>query len=199
MHKVIKDVYLLKPGKLVRDAAGVIKFASSSVVLIIDQEPVIVDTALSSDWGEIESALSSIGMHAGDISVVVNTHLHHDHTGCNSKFVNAVNCAHGEQIGSLTKRRQRDLRPVPNIISGRISVIDTPGHCHGHISVVFEGEKTVVAAGDAIPTINNYIERVPPRIHFDGEIAMESFHRIEKIADIIIPGHDMPINVKKQR
>jgi glyoxylase-like metal-dependent hydrolase (beta-lactamase superfamily II) len=84
----------------------------------------------------------------------------------------------------------KGYKACPKRISKNVRIMDTPGHCLGHIAVVYEGDETVVIAGDAIPTRDNYIKRLPPRIHIDREAAMRSFAEIEKIADIIVPGHD---------
>lgn len=180
-EKVIEDVYVLKPGKLIRDDQGYIRYASSSVVLMIDEFPVIVDTGLREDRECINTSLEELDLTTDSIKAVINTHLHHDHMGCNNMFPAA------EKYGPSS---------CPERISGRIEVIETPGHSHSHIAVIFRGDETVVAAGDAIPTVNNYLERVPPRIHVDRELAMESFRKIESVADIIIPGHDRPLRIK---
>lgn len=189
MKKVTENTFVIKPGELVRNDQGMILFASSSVILMVDEFPILVDTGLKKDWKRIESGLKEAGFSVDDVKMVINTHLHTDHIGCNGRFdVNKY--ADGDLLNKSTKN---DYLPCPSQISNNISMIKTPGHCPGHISVVFnDGGKVVVASGDAIPTKNNYIERVPPRLHTDRAEAMKSFYKIIEIADIIVPGHDEP-------
>ncbi|MDY6865474.1 MAG: MBL fold metallo-hydrolase [Halobacteriota archaeon] len=189
MEKVTDNTYLIKPGELVRNEKGMILFASSSVILMVDEFPLIVDTGLKKDWKRIESGIKDAGFSVDDIKMVINTHLHTDHIGCNERF-DVEKYADPDLIKNSGKN---DYQPCPSRISTNISMIKTPGHCPGHISVVFnDGGKVVVASGDAIPTKNNYIEGVPPRLHTDRVEAMRSFYKIVEIADIIIPGHDEP-------
>jgi glyoxylase-like metal-dependent hydrolase (beta-lactamase superfamily II) len=177
--------HIIKPGKVVKDGERIL-FASSSVTLILDEFPLIVDTALRSEWNEIEKGLRNANVSAGDIEMVVNTHLHADHTGCNGMF----RCQKFAHPLAIKYAGAKGYKECPKRISKNVRIMDTPGHCLGHIAVVYEGDETVVIAGDAIPTRDNYIKRLPPRIHVDREAAMRSFAEIEKIADVIVPGHD---------
>ncbi|MEM1576760.1 MAG: MBL fold metallo-hydrolase [Archaeoglobaceae archaeon] len=187
--KIAKDFYLLKPGKVVFGDDGEILYASSSVSLILDEIYVVVDTGLPTDQGEIVQALSELGLRPSDIDIVINTHLHPDHCGGNELFSGKI-FAHPLEI----RRTSADYLPCPSKISERIKVIETPGHIDGHISVVFE---EIVVAGDAIPTKDNYLKSVIPRLHTNAEKARESMEKIIKISKIIIPGHDEPIYVLK--
>jgi N-acyl homoserine lactone hydrolase len=56
----------------------------------------------------------------------------------------------------------------------------------------------VVIAGDALPTFSNYLKGVPPAQHVDRNLACMSMNRILKIADVVIPGHDLPFSVPKK-
>lgn len=183
--KITEDFYLLKAGKVVFDDSGAILYASSSVSLILDKLYVVVDTGLPLDQELITNALHELGLKPSEIDVVVNTHLHPDHCGCNEIF-NAKIYAHMLEI----LRTGASYLQCPQKISERVRIIETPGHIDGHISVVFDD---IVVAGDAIPTKDNYLKRVIPRLHTNAEKAKESMEKIIKIAKIIIPGHDQPI------
>ncbi len=188
--KLAEDFYVLKPGKVVFGESGEILFASSSVSLIL--EPVaLIDTGLLIDRDTIIDALQQLGLRPSDVDVVINTHLHPDHCGGNEIFPNARIYAHPLEIARTGTR----YLPCPQSFSERIRVIETPGHLEGHISVVFD--ESIVVAGDAIPTKNNYEKMVIPRLHTDARKALESMQKIIKIARIIIPGHDDPIYVLK--
>lgn len=190
--RLMEDLYLLKEGKVIR-SNDVILYASSASVLIIDEFPIVVDTALPEDSKLIQRSLLNAGIQKDEVRMVINTHLHSDHIGCNSMF-KADKYAHAKEI---EREGIQGVKPLVNTsISSRVKIIETPGHTEGHISVVFESsDAVVVIAGDAIPTYDNYLKRVPPRINIDEELAMHSFEKIEKIADLIIPGHDKPFRV----
>ncbi len=191
--ELVEGLYILKEGKVIRSQCGDVLYASSSSVLIIDEYPVIVDTAMPEDWQVIKKSLKTAGVLKEEVKAVINTHLHGDHTGCNNKFI-CKKYAHQKEIA---REGMEGVLPY-RAISNRIKIIETPGHTDGHVSVVFGSNEIAVIAGDAIPTRDNYIKRVPPRININAALAMQSFERIEKIADIIIPGHDKPFRVEKK-
>jgi glyoxylase-like metal-dependent hydrolase (beta-lactamase superfamily II) len=192
LMKLMEDLYLLKEGKVIR-SNDVILYASSASVLILDEFPIIVDTAMPEDIELIQRSLAEAGIQIDEVKMVINTHLHSDHTGCNS-FFKAEKYAHVKEIA---REGIKGIIPLSfNNISSRVKFIETPGHTEGHISVVFESSEVAVIAGDAIPTYDNYLKRVPPRINIDEALAMNSFEKIERIADLIIPGHDKPFRVR---
>ncbi len=55
----------------------------------------------------------------------------------------------------------------------------------------------IVIAGDALPTIGNFLKMVPPALHTDRNLASASLKKIIEIADIVVPGHDYPFSVRK--
>jgi glyoxylase-like metal-dependent hydrolase (beta-lactamase superfamily II) len=189
--RIAEDFYLLKPGKVIFAESGDIVYASSSVSLILAEQAMVVDTGLAMDQETILLALKELGLKPSDIGIVVNTHLHPDHCGGNELFSKAKIYAHPLEIA----RTGAHCLPCPQSLGERVRIIETPGHLDGHISVVFD--ESIVVAGDAIPTKNNYEKRVIPRFHTNAEKAKESMQKIIKIAKIIIPGHDDPIFVLK--
>ena len=191
MIKINKGFYVIKPGKVIYDEEGVVHYASSSVTLINDGPLILVDTALGEDWPIIKAGIEEAGFHPSEIDIVVNTHLHLDHIGCNDKFKTKKYA----NLKEIQRVNREGYFPCPRKISKRTFILETPGHVDGHISVVFKGR--AVMAGDAIPTRDNYARRTIPKIHTDAQKAMESLIKIVEIAKIIIPGHDEPIKVPK--
>ena len=191
MIKINERLYVIKPGKVDYDEKGVVHHASSSVTLINDGLLILVDTALEEDWPIIKAGIEEVGFHPSEIDVVVNTHLHLDHIGCNDKF-KAKKYADPKEIQRVNAE---GYFPSQKKISKRTFILETPGHVDGHISVVFKGK--MVMAGDAIPTRDHYVRGIIPSIHTDAGKAMESLLKIIGIAEIIIPGHDEPIKVPK--
>ena len=176
-------VYLLKPGSIKRDDQGVILDARSSSTLILSRGcKIVVDTGQKSDEEAILQALEGLQIRPEDVDILVNTHRHSDHCGNNHLFCRAralAAAADGEMIAS------------------GVRVLATPGHSPDSISVVVRAEETVVLAGDALPTMGNYLKKVPPALHTDRNLALASMVRIMEIADIVVPGHDRPFSLRK--
>jgi N-acyl homoserine lactone hydrolase len=186
---LMPHAFLLKPGSLRRDGSGALLEARSSITLIVSgSRRIIVDTGLQGEDAQIEDALSQRGLLPGDIDLLVNTHAHPDHTGNNYLFYNA-----------------RFLHPGEgDIIAPGVTVIQTPGHTLDSISVVLSAGggsncNEVVIAGDALPTFDNYLKDVPPALHVSRGLAISSMARIVRIADIVIPGHDMPFSLHERK
>ncbi|MDM7912113.1 MAG: MBL fold metallo-hydrolase [Methanotrichaceae archaeon] len=185
-------VSVLKPGSLIRDELGNLLDARSSVTLVTSgSRKIIVDTGLEGEEELIIEALARRGLRPEDIDTVINTHSHPDHCGNNRLFSQAV-------LRSPSKGE--------TIASG-VFAIATPGHTLDSISVVVEAServemeemietaKVIVIAGDALPTLNNFLKWVPPALHVDRSLAVSSMSRIIEIADIVVPGHDKPFSV----
>jgi len=185
-------VFVLKEGTIDREPDGTILDASSSVTLVQSGDVnILVDTGMPQDAEEIENALLSHDLTPEDIDILVNTHCHADHTGCNRLFTNAEVVIHREEgAARCVSGKERKVEGTVEELAEGVRVIHTPGHSRGSISVVAETEHgTWVMAGDALPTPDNYVAWVPPGIHYDPEVALASMRRIVDIADTIVPGH----------
>jgi glyoxylase-like metal-dependent hydrolase (beta-lactamase superfamily II) len=176
-------VFLLKPGSIKRDERGAILDARSSSTLILSQGcKIVVDSGQRGDEEAILQALGEQRIGPEEVDILVNTHCHSDHCSNNHLFCRArtpAAAAEGEMI-------------APGV-----RVMATPGHSPDSISVVVDAEETVVIAGDALPTMGNYLKKVPPALHTDCNLALASMIRIMEIADIVVPGHDRPFSLRK--
>jgi N-acyl homoserine lactone hydrolase len=181
---VLPSIFLLKAGSLKRDEYGNISDARSSVTLVISgSRTIIIDSGFKGEAELLIDALASRGLEPSDIEMIVNTHAHPDHTGNNFLFDNAdfLNPHEGEAIAP------------------HVTVMETPGHSLDSISVLVDAEKIVVIAGDALPTLSNFLKNVPPALHIDRDLSISSMHRIINSAEIVIPGHDHPFSIPDRR
>jgi glyoxylase-like metal-dependent hydrolase (beta-lactamase superfamily II) len=125
--------------------------------------------------GRFLAALAAAGVSPADIDFVMCTHLHVDHVGWNTKlaggrwvptFPNAryifpsADHAHfsanpgtvyKESILPVVAANQAELVCSDHKLGDCISLISTPGHTPGHVSVgIADGGKKAVITGDAI-------------------------------------------------
>jgi len=145
-----------------------------------------VDNAASEGSGHpdrLQEAIAAAGFSAGDVSVVIDTHLHFDHAGGNTyadgegrvhlSFPNAtyhVQRGEWEWAHRANERTSASYLPHnydPVMEAGRlvldegdveilpgISVYRTPGHCPGHQSVIVASEgQAACFLADVIPTM----------------------------------------------
>jgi glyoxylase-like metal-dependent hydrolase (beta-lactamase superfamily II) len=177
-------VFLLKSGSIDWDKFGRILDARSSVTMIINgRHKIIVDSGLMGEEEPLCKALAELGVKPEEIDCIVNTHSHPDHCGNNHLFSKAkVLTAKGGDV-----------------IAPGVWVLATPGHSMDSISVVVEVQlKTIVISGDALPTLGNFLKKVPPALHVDCDLAVASMQRILALADYVVPGHDFPFSIPRK-
>lgn len=168
--------------------------------------------AEQSDDQEITAALSRyMGWAPDEVDIVINTHLHVDHCGCNYKFKQAqfyiqekeyyeafhplVPEAPFYDVPSFDKTavnyfQWEFLNGDADILPG-CKVITTPGHTRGHQSVLFNTKAGVVCvSGDICNVADNVNCNLEPNIVIEVEQTYQSFERIRQTSDWIIPGHE---------
>lgn len=139
--------------------------------------------------------MKAASLDPDDVDTVVNTHLHIDHCGGNDLFPRAVFKAHGLENPTIGTLRVRE----GDIVAEKVSVMDTPGHTAGSVTVLVDAERRYAICGDAIPAKANYDAGVPPAAHVDSRLAIQSMIRILSWADVVIPGHDAPFDVARKK
>jgi N-acyl homoserine lactone hydrolase len=167
-------------------------------------------------------ALRGLGLKPEDIDIVVNTHLHWDHSFNNDLFPKAKILVQAEelryaisplpchglyyesQIIGMTPPWFRGLDRIESVsgvveIEDGITLVPLPGHTPGFQGVsVALGSGRAMIASDLCPLFENWegkgtAAHIPPGIHVDLRDCYESFRRIEAIADLVLPGHDMKV------
>jgi len=188
-------VRLVRKGSLVRKGDVVVDASSTITLIEAAGKLVLVDTGSPTECDRLLFDLKSMMLQPKDLDVVVNTHLHVDHCGCNDLFENARVYAH-----ELEEPPVGDVR-----ISGAITlfpgveIIPTPGHTRGSISVLVSADQKFAICGDAIPTRANHETHVPPFVAFDKGLALKSMDVLLEWADMVIPGHDEPFPVVRKK
>jgi glyoxylase-like metal-dependent hydrolase (beta-lactamase superfamily II) len=76
---------------------------------------------------------------------------------------------------------------------GRLTVIHTPGHTPGSISL-YDPEKKVLFAGDTIRFVNGKLSGPQERFTLDMQQALQSVKKISRLDfDLILSGHGDPL------
>jgi len=156
--------------------------------------------------------LACVGINPDDIDVVVNSHFHPDHCGCNEFFRKATIMAHTKEIeaakapGAETAgylRADWDHGQKTDAVDGerdvfgdgKLVLIPLPGHTPGTMgaSVNLDRNGSFLLVSDAVSLRANLDADTVPRNTWNAEALLNSFaeiRRIEKSGLTIICGHD---------
>jgi len=165
------------------------------------------------------NALKKFDVKPEDINIIINTHLHWDHCFNNDIFKNAkiyvqrdeirfaispiptqYSYYESYQIGMTPKWIESMNRFVTvdgdyNIKEG-IDLITLPGHTPGFQGVLVNTTKgKYLIAGDCVGLMENWEigtmgEPTPSGIHVSLEDYYESFKKMKRLCDYVLPGHD---------
>jgi glyoxylase-like metal-dependent hydrolase (beta-lactamase superfamily II) len=178
--------------------------------------------------GTARDQLIARGIEPSDVKLVVMTHLHVDHASAMSEFPNATfvfaaseweaatgprNWQHGYHTrqfdhgfdyrtldfeGADTDSYATFGRSFDLLGDGSIRAVYTPGHTHGHMSVVLRlaGGREALVAGDAIYTrhaleTDHLPFRVEEEHYFRRSLKEIQLYVQTKPDALVIPGHDM--------
>lgn len=158
------------------------------------------------------AGLSALGLSTDDIDVVVNSHLHTDHCGCNAFFPKATFVAHALEIetaraasGDMTGYFASDWDTGAKLDAitgerdlfgdGRIVLLHLPGHTPGSIAGLVELDRTgsMLLAGDTVSLQETLATGVLPRNTWNAEALTQSLSEVRRIAKsgaVVIASHD---------
>lgn len=184
------EVKVLKPGYTVRLNPTQLK-ADGTITLIKGRKNVLVDTGGPWDRDFLVSALAENGLSPQDISYVVCTHGHSDHTGNTNLFPDAALISSFDVCNGDLYTLHDFASGTPYVIDDCIEVIATPGHTMQDVSVIVRTGKGVVAiTGDLFESEADLSdETLWKSMSEHPESQQSSRVKILKIADRIIPGH----------
>jgi N-acyl homoserine lactone hydrolase len=157
-------------------------------------------------------SLACVGLGPDDIDVVVNSHFHPDHCGCNQFFRKATILAHAreveaakapgaEQAGYL--HADWDYGQTIESVNGEkdlfgdssIVLVPLPGHTPGTLGalVSLDRDGQFLLASDSVSLRQHLDADVAPRNTWNVDEQLKSFaeiRRIEKTGATVICGHD---------
>jgi N-acyl homoserine lactone hydrolase len=157
-------------------------------------------------------SLACVGVNPDDIDIVVNSHFHPDHCGCNQFFrkatimvhareIEAANAAGAEAAGYLRADWDHG-QPVDPVNGdrdvfgdGKLVLIPLPGHTPGSMgaAVHLDRDGSFLLASDAVSLRENLDADTTPRNTWNVDALLNSFgeiRRIEKSGATVICGHD---------
>jgi glyoxylase-like metal-dependent hydrolase (beta-lactamase superfamily II) len=157
-------------------------------------------------------SLACVGLGPDDIDIVVNSHFHPDHCGCNQFFKKATILAHAGEVEAANApgaeaagylRADWDSGHPIETVNGEKDLFDDasvvlvplPGHTPGSLGALvnLDRDGPFLLASDAISVRQSLDTGVAPRNTWNVEALLKSFEevrRIEKSGATIICGHD---------
>jgi hydroxyacylglutathione hydrolase len=154
--------------------------------------------ALAIDPLEHEKCLGLANERGWQITQVLNTHEHGDHTGGNHAVIAATGAkllahehAKGKIDGMDVALKAGDVIKVGNTVE--LEALDTPGHTMSHICLLSRSDTPALFCGDTL------FNAGAGNCHNGGhpnELYMTFASQLAKLADdtLIYPGHDYIIN-----
>jgi N-acyl homoserine lactone hydrolase len=172
-------------------------------------------TPLMAPDDNVITGLNCIGLEPDDIDVVICSHLHPDHCGCNAFFKKATVMLHARELEAARApvadavaagylRADWD-HPIPamNLIDrqtdvmgdGRIVLLPLPGHTPGMMGALarLDNSGAYLLASDALSIRENLDRDIIPRNTWNAPLCAQSFaeiRRIEANGAKIMCGHD---------
>ena len=206
-------------------SSALIRHKQGNVLFDTGCHPSVVDDA-EGRWGPLakvmkplmnadETLLPSLactGLGADDIDIVVNSHFHPDHCGCNQLFRKATILAHAKEIDAASApgaeaagylKADWDYgQPIESVngekdLFGDSSVVLVPlsGHTPGMIGalVTLDRDGKFLLASDSVSLRQHLDTDTAPRNTWNVEQQLKTYEevrRIEKRGATVICGHD---------
>lgn len=167
---------------------------------------------VSEPGDDVVNNLERIGFATGDIDVVICSHFHPDHCGCNGFFRKATVICHSRELEAAREQGAEAQAYFPSewdvglpmttidaeydvFGDSRVVVIPVPGHTPGTVAALVTLDKagTFLLASDSVPTQANLERDIMPKNTRDPETAHKSWAEIRRIkarGATVVCGHD---------
>lgn len=162
----------------------------------------------------IPAQLERCGFALGDVTAVVNSHLHIDHVGGNRLFdgTNVRHLIHEKEVAQARNHEPFEFFGYSDkswdyhgasieTFSGDTELAkglwlyETPGHTVGHCSVLVDGERPLLFAMDVAYTADALERGIQPGFHHTPVDGVRSIARVKQLAEErgaqIFLSHDM--------
>lgn len=164
----------------------------------------LVDAGMNTAPDDIGSALSRLGAQWADLTDIIITHSHPDHTGglqaVTAQAPGATVWAGGPDISDI--RSEVPVRPLHEGDYVRpLRVISAPGHTKGHICLLWESEG-LLFAGDAVGTVEGVMTRPPAPFTADpaaAEATLGKLAALDPVRMLFSHGDEVPDPVHQLR
>lgn len=192
----------------------------ANVYLVIhNEELIMIDTGMPGNAERILHYVDGIGYQASAVSRIILTHCHMDHAGSAKelkKRTNAKIAIHLEDFDFVSGKKAfpkpKDMSGFQYRISspflkaklvapdvslqdrdmvGRLTIIHTPGHTPGSVSV-HDPERSVLFVGDALSFFDGELRG--PHLAVDASQGARSIEKISQMDfDVMLCGHGDPL------
>jgi glyoxylase-like metal-dependent hydrolase (beta-lactamase superfamily II) len=206
-------------------SSALIRHKQGNVLFDSGCHPSVVDNA-EERWGSLAKvmkpvmsaqetllpSLACVGLEPDDVDVVVNSHLHTDHCGCNEFFRRATILMHAKELEAASSpgaeaagylRKDWDTgQPIETVTAERdlfgdssVVLVPLPGHTPGTLGalVSLDRDGQFLLASDTVSLRQSLDTDTAPRNTWNAEALLKSFEevrRIEKSGATVICGHD---------
>ena len=152
---------------------------------------ILVDTGLDYSGPLIAKKLAEIGGDWGDVTDVILTHAHPDHTGALTEVIARAPAAAVWAGADDTFPIAVTAAEEGAMIRG-LQVIATPGHTAGHLSLLATDDD-VLLIGDLAGSQNGQFTRAPETFTADAAEAERSLHKVSMLDFThLYPSHGTP-------
>ncbi len=206
-------------------SSALIRHKQGNVLFDTGCHPSVVDKA-DERWGSLAKvmkplmtesetllpSLACVGLGPDDIDVVVSSHFHPDHCGCNQFFRKATILAHAREIEAARAPGAEQAgylsadwdygQPIESVNGEKdlfgdasIVLVPLPGHTPGTLGalVSLDRDGQFLLASDSVSLRQHLDADVAPRNTWNVDEQLKSFgeiRRIEKAGATVICGHD---------
>lgn len=174
----------------------------SAYILVRGGEATVVDTGVAGSADDIAQSLRGIGLGWEAVAHVILTHRHGDHAGSLADVLAGASAATA-YAGAADLEAIRAATGIPASRSVKavadgetvfgLTIVATPGHTIGHISVLDE-VGGILVAGDALGTVGGVLAGSNPQFTEDAAAAKATIAKLGALRfETLLVGHGDPI------